>query len=192
MHVNYMGREISAFIVFVGPPGSGRRTVMSDFQHLASPRGKIQWTEAGLAALAAGAVSFDFIPPKLGRVDDRTVRLHFEMPPDPLRSPELFEGSVKKADAIVFVADSQLALMPKNLAVIRALDRVIDRKTTPVVFFFNKRDLPDLVPIDELESALAVNNAPSFEGDATNKGGVAPVKAAVKAAILRHQGKPFW
>jgi signal recognition particle receptor subunit beta len=192
MFVNYMAREISAFIVFIGPPGSGRRTVMGDFHHLSEPRGKVQWTEAGLEALASGAVWFDFLPPKLGTLDGRTVRVHFEMPPDALGFPEMFEAAVKRADAIVFVADSRRAVMPENLAVIRALDRSIDRTTVPVVFFLNKRDLPDLVPIGELASALAVNGAPPFEGDATKEGGVAAVKAAVKAAILRHQGKPFW
>jgi signal recognition particle receptor subunit beta len=192
MVVNYMAREISAFILFVGPSGSGRRTVMGDFQHLAAPRGKVTWTDTSQAALNAGAVWFDFLPPGLGAVDGRTVRLHFEMPPDPLVWPEIFAGMVAKADAIVFVADSHRGSSSENVAAIRALDRAVDRKKVPVVFLFNKRDLPDALSIADLEASLGVNGAPRFEGSAIEKAGIGAVKAAVKAAILRHQGKPFW
>jgi signal recognition particle receptor subunit beta len=195
MIVNHMAREISAviaFIAFIGPAGSGRRTVMGDFRHLAPPRGKVTWTESRQEALLAGAEWFDFVPPDLGRLDGHTIRVHLEMPPDPLRSPTIFEDTVKTADAVIFVADSRRAAMDDNLVAIRALARSIDRTRVPVVFFFNKRDLPDVVPVAELDAALGVNGAPSFCGNATQKEGIRAVKAALRAAIVRHQGKPFW
>ncbi|HRI70840.1 MAG TPA: hypothetical protein PK156_41690 [Polyangium sp.] len=73
-----------------------------------------------------------------------------------------------------------------------SLEKLIDRTRVPVVFFFNKRDVPDVIPVVDLDKALGVNGAPSFEGNATEKAGTVAVKAAVRAAILRHQGKPFW
>ncbi len=165
---------------------------MGDFHHLAPPRGKVTWTDSAQEALNAGAVWFDFLPPNLGAVDGLTVRLHFEMPPDPLAHPGIFERMVKDADAVVFVADSRRASMPANLAAVHALDGVVDRAKVPVVFLFTKRDLPHVVPMAELATAVRANGAPTFEGNATEKAGVTAVKAAVKAAILRHRGDPFW
>jgi hypothetical protein len=164
---------------------------MGDFRHLGPPRGKVSYTDAGYAAHAAGWETFDFLPPGLGTLDGYSIRVHFVLAPDPLGWPEMFESAVKQADAIAFIADSRRAFMPENLAMIRALDGRIDRTKVPVVFLFNKRDLPDVVPVAELETALGVDGRPSFAGSATEKAGMPLVKAAVKAAILRHQGKPF-
>ena len=100
-------------------------------------------------------------------------------------------------DAVVFVADSQFEAASRNLEMLNDLEELLsDRgmcldgrpnvalQPVPIVFFYNKRDLPDIMPIQYMDALFGLQawRVPRFMGEATEGRGV--VKAANSAAAL--------
>ena len=87
--------------------------------------------------------------------------------------PGFYEASrrliLKGADGVVFVADSQEERLDANLETLDNLrehlrDHNIDFETIPYVLQLNKRDLPNIFPVDELRKQLMVKDEPVLEG----------------------------
>lgn len=81
------------------------------------------------------------------------------------------------ADGVVFVADSNPSQADANKLMIRflknnLLDNGIDPETVPLVFQWNKRDLPKTVPAEVLDRELNWRSVPAFEAVATQGHGV--------------------
>ena len=82
---------------------------------------------------------------------------------------------LKGADGVVFVADSQIERMESNLESWENLEGNLNEqgqtlRTVPHVIQYNKRDLPNIVPLDEMQAALNEHNAPWLEACATQGG----------------------
>ena len=93
------------------------------------------------------------------------------------------EGSAEVAtlrcvSGIVFVIDSQRAMLSVNAAALESLRKDlseigVDWETVPFVFQLNKRDLPDIVPADELIRRFGSASDAFVETVATQGSGVA-------------------
>jgi len=80
-------------------------------------------------------------------------------------------------DGIIFVADSQNDKMEENVESMDDLRENLkyykkDVESIPYVIQYNKRDLNNLMPLDEIERRLNPHHAPSFEGCAIDGKGV--------------------
>jgi hypothetical protein len=98
-------------------------------------------------------------------------------------------------DGVVFVADSGASMTEENLESLRNLEENLNEygkslATLPHVIQFNKRDLPDALPLEQLNAQLNVHGAPCFEAVANTGQGVFPTLKALAAAVLEaiHKG----
>ncbi|MGB0034213.1 MAG: GTPase domain-containing protein, partial [Candidatus Acidiferrales bacterium] len=164
--INFPAREINCKLVYYGP-GLGGKTANLQwiYDHTGSnQKGKM----VSLATETDRTLFFDFLPLDLGTVRGFRTRFHLYTVPGQV----FYEASrrliLKGADGVVFVADSQEERLDANLETLDNLrehlkDHNLDFKTIPYVLQLNKRDLPNILPVEELVKQLAVKGEPTLE-----------------------------
>ena len=186
--INYASREINCKIVYYGP-GLGGKT--SNLEHV---YGKVQPDTRGklisLATETERTLFFDFLPVDLGTIRGFKTRFHLYTVPGQV----FYEASrrliLKGADGVVFVADSQEERMDANLETLENLrehlkDHNLDFATIPYVLQLNKRDLPNILPAEEMKKHLSVKGEPTLEAIAVQGQGVFDtLKAIAKLVIM--------
>jgi len=103
---------------------------------------------------------------------------------------------LKGADGVVFVADSQDFALDANIESLQNLEDNLRRqgiriKEIPVVMQYNKRDLPNVLPVDELEKEVNRLKAPWFESVATTGLGVEETLKGIAHEVLTHLIKKY-
>jgi mutual gliding-motility protein MglA len=168
--INAREKEINCKIAYVGPPFSGKTTTLKHIYQETAPghRGKI----TTLSGAEDKALFFDFLPLTLGKVKDYSVRLHLYTVPGQVVYDSSRTIIFKGVDGVVFVADSQVEKLEDNLESWRNLEKSLknaglDFKTIPIALQYNKRDLPNRVPSEELRTLLNSREGPEFETVAT-------------------------
>src|SRR5512141_183106 len=165
--INYSTREINCKIVYYGPGLGGKTT---NLQYIydstaAQAKGKL----ISLATETDRTLFFDFLPLDLGTVRGFKTRFHLYTVP----GQGFYDASrkliLKGVDGMVFVADSQRERMDANIESIFNLESNLkqhgyDLMKVPYVLQLNKRDLPNVVSIDELKAELLRKDEPVFEG----------------------------
>jgi len=97
---------------------------------------------------------------------------------------------LKGVDGVVFVADSQRAMLQANQESFHNLEENLaemglSADTLPLVLQFNKRDLADICTVDEMNAALNRHNWPWFEASAvTGMGVFETLKGISKQTLL--------
>jgi signal recognition particle receptor subunit beta len=132
---------------------------------------------------------FDFLPLDLGTVRGFRTRFHLYTVPGQV----FYEASrrliLKGADGVVFVADSQEERLDANLETLDNLrehlkDHNLDFTTIPYVLQLNKRDLPNILPVVDLQKHLLVKNEPTLEAVAVTGQGVFDTLKEVAKLVL--------
>jgi hypothetical protein len=154
---NYASKEITIKIVYYGPGLSGKTTNLQYLHSIFDPskRGKL----ISLATEADRTLFFDFLPVELGKINDFSIRFQLYTVPGQVRYNATRKLVLKGADAVVFVADSQHEMKEQNLESIRnmrenLIANNINPDDIPIMLQFNKRDLPNIASVDELNSYL--------------------------------------
>jgi signal recognition particle receptor subunit beta len=103
---------------------------------------------------------------------------------------------LRGADGVVFVADSQPEQVNENIESLRnlhenLLEENIDIRDFPMVLQYNKRDLPGVVPLEELDDALNYRNAPAFPAASINGEGVFETLKTASQLVLQSLSKRF-
>ncbi|HOM94324.1 MAG TPA: GTPase domain-containing protein [Candidatus Saccharicenans sp.] len=174
-YVNYVTKNMAIKIVYYGPGLSGKTTNLRYIYFKLEPayRGELVCLETP----AERTFFFDLLPIKAGLIKD--FKVHFQLLTVP--GQVFYEASrksvLKGADGIVFVADSQLPLLEANLESFdglrkSCLEQGIDLNRIPLVFQYNKRDLPNLIPVETFNRLLNSRNCPYIEAEAINGRGV--------------------
>jgi signal recognition particle receptor subunit beta len=186
--VNHTTREINAKIVYYGPGLCGKTTNIHLIYHRIAPnqRGKL----ISLATETDRTLFFDFLPVELGTIKNYRVRFHLYTVPGQVFYNATRKLVLKGADGVIFVADSQRAMMDANLESLANLrdnfaEMGIDLTSFPMVIQYNKRDLPDIMSIDEMNEALNPRNIPFYEAVATTGDGVLKTFTAVSKVVLQ-------
>lgn len=168
--INAREKEINCKIAYFGPAHSGKTTSFRHIYEETSPghRGKI----TTLSGADEGPLFFDFLPLSLGKVKDYSVRLHLYTVPGQVVYDSSRTIILKGVDGVVFVLDSSLERLEDNLESWRNLEKSlknagIDFKTVPIVLQYNKRDVVDCMPVEELRALFNARNMPEFETVAT-------------------------
>jgi signal recognition particle receptor subunit beta len=186
--INPLARELSAKIVYYGPGLSGKTTSLQAIYSAVRPerRGEL----VSLATETDRTIFFDFLPLHVERVQGLGLRFQLYTVPG-----QVFYGATRRlvlngADGVVFVADSQPNCTDSNLESLESLrtnmsELGIDLDDFPLAFQYNKRDLPNALPMDELSRALNSCGAPEFGTCATAGEGVLPVLRAVTKLVIR-------
>jgi signal recognition particle receptor subunit beta len=190
--VNHTTREINAKIVYYGPGLCGKTTNIHLIYHRIAPnqRGKL----ISLATEADRTLFFDFLPVELGTIKNYKVRFHLYTVPGQVFYNATRKLVLKGADGVIFVVDSQRAMLDANLESLANLsdnfaDQGVNLAEFPMVIQFNKRDLPDILSVDELNAALNPRNVPSYEAVAVTGDGVLKTFTAISKLVLQDMQK---
>ncbi|MGH7552566.1 MAG: GTP-binding protein [Longimicrobiales bacterium] len=186
--INYASREINCKLVYYGPGLGGKTTNLEYVFNKVNPetRGKL----ISLATEQERTLFFDFLPVDLGTIRGFKTRFHLYTVPGQVYYNASRRLILKGVDGIVFVADSQAERMDANIAALENLyenlqDYGYDSQRLPIVLQWNKRDLQNAVPTEELRAQLNPAGLPEFEAVAVDGRGVFDTLKAVSKMVLK-------
>ena len=187
VQINFAQKQVNAKVVYYGPGMSGKTTNLEVVHQRAPDQNKGDLTS--ISTDGDRTLFFDFMPLDLGTVAG--MRTCFQIYTVP---GQVYYNSTRKlvlqgVDGVVFVADSSAAMKEENFESLRNLEENLNEygkslATLPHVIQFNKRDLPDALPVDELNMLYNQHNAPFFEAIARSGQGVFPTLKALAARVL--------
>jgi signal recognition particle receptor subunit beta len=186
--INYASREINCKIVYYGPGLGGKTTNIQYIYDTTNTdsKGKL----ISLATETDRTLFFDFLPLDLGTIRGFKTRFHLYTVPGQVFYDASRKLILKGVDGVVFVADSQDERMDANAESIYNLklnlkENGFDINQIPYVLQLNKRDLPNVVPADEIIKELKIKDEPIFEAVAIKGIGVMEtLKAVAKQVIM--------
>jgi len=174
--VSYSGKEINAKLVYYGAGLSGKTTNLESIYEAVpdTSRGKM----VSMKTQSDRTLFFDLLPLDLGEIMGFKTRFLLYTVPGQVFYNATRKLVLKGADAIVFVADSEVGKMEENkesLANLKAnlAEYGLNLDSIPWVIQYNKRDLPNVYSLDELNADLNPGGkVPFFEAVATQGKGV--------------------
>jgi mutual gliding-motility protein MglA len=190
--VNYHTKEINCKIVYYGPGLGGKTTNIQYIYQRTSSQNKGQMIT--LNTENERTLFFDFLPLDLGEIRGFKTRFHLYTVPGQVFYEASRKLILRGVDGLVFVADSQVERMEANIESYEGLEKNLadqgyDISRVPVVMQWNKRDLPNVVPVEDLQFRLNKRNFPAFEAVATNGQGVfETLKMISKSVLLNIKG----
>ena len=118
-----------------------------------------------LATETERTLFFDFLPLNLGDIRGFKTRFHLYTVPGQVFYDASRKLILKGVDGVVFVADSQVERMEANIESVENLrinlnEQGYNLDKIPYTIQYNKRDLPNIVPVDELNRALNQRGSP--------------------------------
>ncbi len=190
--INYASREINCKIVYYGPGLCGKTTTLPYIYDKTNPgaKGKL----ISLATETDRTLFFDFLPLELGTVRGFKTRFHLYTVPGQVFYDASRKLILKGVDGVIFVADSQVERMDANVESIDNLQinlkaQGYDLLAIPYVLQLNKRDLPNVVPVDEMVRELRKKGEPVFEAVASKGAGVFETLKGVAKLVLQELTK---
>ncbi|PWB72966.1 hypothetical protein C3F09_05925, partial [candidate division GN15 bacterium] len=173
--INYSSREVCCKIVYYGPGLSGKTTNLQ-YVHSKVPqnsRGKL----ISLATEADRTLYFDFLPINIGSINGFTAKFQLYTVPGQVYYNATRKLVLRGVDGIVFVADSQVDKMDENIESLLNLEENLVEygysiDEIPVIIQYNKRDLPNVMSVEQLNTQLNKRGWPTFEASATVGNGV--------------------
>jgi signal recognition particle receptor subunit beta len=186
--INYSSREINCKIVYYGPGLCGKTTNIQYVYNKVDPgtKGKL----ITLATEMDRTLFFDFLPLELGTVKGFKTRFHLYTVPGQVYYDASRKLILRGVDGIVFVADSQTSRYDANIESLYNLHENLEEyklrvEDIPFIVQYNKRDMPDIISIDDLETELNPEGYPSFEAVAVRGDGVFDTLKSVAKGVLK-------
>jgi mutual gliding-motility protein MglA len=171
---NHATKEVTAKLVYYGPGLCGKTTNLQWIHDQVPIRNKGKLVS--LATEADRTLFFDFLPVELGTIRGMKTRVQIYTVPGQVFYESTRKMVLKGADAVVFVADSQQAMLDANKESLESLRRNLAENGIdpgiPMVIQYNKRDLPTALPLDVLNEKLNPGKLPHFEAVALKGTGV--------------------
>jgi len=175
--VNYTTMQMTAKIVYYGPGLCGKTTNLKWIHDKTASRSRGEMVS--LETEGDRTLFFDLLPLDVGIIGGMKVRLQLYTVPGQVFYNATRRLVLKGADGIVFVADSQVPALEPNEESLANLHQNLEElgmgrdNDLPMVFQFNKRDLPrNLLPVEKLQQALNPGGAPHREAAAIKGVGV--------------------
>jgi hypothetical protein len=187
--INVAAREIHCKIVYYGP-GMGGKTSNLQYIHSAVPR-EVKGELLSIATETERTLFFDFLPLDLGKVRGFQTRFHLYTVPGQVLYERTRVAVLNGADGVVFVADSQKHKLEENVKSLKELAQNVTKmnknfREFPIVLQYNKKDLPNRLPADKLDSFLnpPALNWQRFEAIATTGEGVFDTLKAISRLVI--------
>ena len=185
--VNYALKEIVCKIVYYGPGMCGKTTNLQYIhQHtLADKRGNM----VSLATPGERTLFFDFLPLEAAQVHGFRTKFQLYTVPGQVMYNSTRKLVLRGVDGIIFVCDSQWEKSRENLESFRNLIENLasygySLETTPYVVQYNKRDLPNIAPVEYLQYLVNGRQVPYFEGIASHGEGVFEALSEICSLVL--------
>ena len=186
--INYATKEINCKIIYFGPGFSGKTTNVQYIyeQTQQDQKGKL----VTLSTENERTLFFDFLPLAIGDVRGYKTRFHLYTIPGQTFYEISRQFILKGVDGIVFVADSQAERMESNIESFESLEKSLEKQgydvnKLPLVFQYNKRDMPGIVTLRELESTFNPMRRTYFEAVANKGQGVMETLQSISQSVIR-------
>ena len=186
--INYASREINCKIVYYGTGLGGKTTNLEYIYSRVSPdtKGKM----ISLATETERTLFFDFLPIDLGEIRGFKTRFHLYTVPGQVYYNASRRLILKGVDGLVFVADSQASRAEANIESMHNLyDNLetygYDLQTIPFAIQYNKRDMPNILSMEELRAQINPMGVPDFEGVAIEGKGVFETLSCVSKMVVK-------
>ena len=186
--INYASREINCKIVYYGTGLGGKTTNLEYIYSRVNPETKGKMIS--LATETERTLFFDFLPIDLGEVRGFKTRFHLYTVPGQVYYNASRRLILKGVDGIVFVADSQDTRAEANIESMHNLYENLetlgyDPANLPFAIQYNKRDLSDIVPVEDLRAQINPMGVPDFEGIAIEGKGVFETLSCVSKLVVQ-------
>lgn len=183
--------ELNLKIVYHGPGLGGKTTNLLYVHEHADPNARSKLTS--VSTETERTLLFSFLPPGLAPLRGYTIRLHLYTVPGPVFYDSSRLLALKGVSGVVFVADSQPERLQANVESLEGLYANLEAhgrrpRDVPIVFQYNKRDLPNIMSVEELDSALDPDGRPRFAAAARLGHGVAETLDACASAVHAQAG----
>ena len=185
--INFAAREINCKIVYYGAGLGGKTTNLQVIYQKTADQQKGKMIS--LATETERTLFFDFLPLDLGSVRGFKTRIHLYTVPGQVFYDASRKLILRGVDGIVFVADSQEQRMDANVEALENLmsnlkEHGYDFNKIPYVLQLNKRDLPNILPIEMLSTELRKKNEPIVEAIAFQGVGVFETLKEIAKQVL--------
>jgi signal recognition particle receptor subunit beta len=185
--INYMAREINCKIVYYGPGLCGKTTNLQYIYERTNPEAKGKMIS--LATETERTLFFDFLPLSLGEIRGFKTRFHLYTVPGQVFYDASRKLILKGVDGVIFCADSQIERLEANQESLDNLrtnlaEQGYSLEKIPYVIQYNKRDLPNVVAVEELRELLNPMGVPDYESVARTGVGVFDTLKAVSKLVL--------
>jgi len=185
---NYSTMQMVIKVVYYGPGLCGKTTNLEYIYSKTSSNSRGEMVS--LETETDRTLFFDLLPIDVGVIGGFKTRFQLYTVPGQVFYNSTRKLVLKGVDGIIFVADSQIPMLDANLDSyenmkenLRELD--VDVHSIPVVLQYNKRDLKNIVSVEELNKKLNVDGLPFVESSAINGTGVfETLKLASKHTLL--------
>jgi signal recognition particle receptor subunit beta len=184
---NFAERTIKAKVVYYGPAQSGKTTSLEQIHRITDPGGNNRLISLNTAQ--DRTLFFDLLPFSLGAVAGYDFKIQLYTVPGQVQYNATRRVVLAGADAVVFVADARRGALKENQAAFENMkvnllaNRLVPEKV-PLVIEYNKQDLPDLLPVAELDRALNPWSRSTFLTVAAEGRGVMEAFTAVVQEML--------
>ena len=175
MFINWALQEINLKIVYYGPGMSGKTTNLEYIHSKMDP--SLAGELVSLKTKEDRTIFFDFLQLEVGRIKGKKPKFNLYTVPGQVYYASSRKVILNGVDGIVFVADSQKHRMDGNIETLLDLENNLREDghsldKFPWVIQYNKRDLPDIDSIENLQKRLNYFSVPFFEGVAIKGNGV--------------------
>jgi signal recognition particle receptor subunit beta len=173
---NWATMQMAAKIVYYGPGLCGKTSNLSYIYAKTSPESRGEMVS--LETESDRTLFFDLLPIEVGTIGGFKTRLQLYTVPGQVFYNTTRKLVLKGVDGLVFVADSQRPMRDANLESFKSLTENLEEfglqiSDVPIVLQYNKRDLSNILTIEELNADLNPDGAFKFlESSAVNGDGV--------------------
>jgi signal recognition particle receptor subunit beta len=186
---NYATMQMAAKVVYYGPGLCGKTTNLHHIYGRTAPgsRGEM----VSLETETDRTLFFDLLPLDVGVIGGFKTRVQLYTVPGQVFYNTTRKLVLKGVDGIVFVADSQRAMQEANVESLANLktnlaEIGIKLEEIPLVLQYNKRDLANILSVEELEASLnSARQSEAYEACAVLGQGVFETLKAISRLTLR-------
>ena len=185
--INYALKEISCKVVYYGPGMCGKTTNLQYIhQHTAADK---RGNMVSLATPGERTLFFDFLPLEAAQIYGFRTKFQVYTVPGQVMYNSTRKLVLRGVDGVIFVCDSQWEKTRENVESFRNLADNLGSygyslETTPYVVQYNKRDLPNIAPVNYLRYLINPRQVPDFEAVALRGEGVFETLNAICTLVL--------
>lgn len=167
-------KEIHFKIVYYGPGRSGKTTSIEKLQALIQSPKK---SKVKKSSDNDKTIFFDFLALSSESIGEYQTKIQVYTVPGQVLYEDSRKILLKGVDGIIFVVDSQIDKIQENLDCLEELRTHLKKlgynpKDIPIILQYNKRDLPEVPPVDELRRVVNIHHYPEYESVAKDSQGV--------------------
>jgi len=186
--LNFSINEIQYKIVYYGPALGGKTTNLRFVHQMVNPEARSELVSAATAT--DRTLFFDFLALDLGSVHGLRTRLSLYTVPGQVEYERSRKLILRSVDGIVFVADSSVQRKTYNVEALNGMENNLKEyglslSQIPWVLQYNKRDLADVMSVEDMNADLNSLNVPYFEAVSLEGKGVFSTLKAISKMVCR-------